>query len=74
MPVPSVMKAGLMDLIFSGLSGVWGFSSTDTTVLPARVVMVTGAISGAKSPDLEACWALVMERMAYESWSSRLKE
>ena len=54
-PVPSVMNAGLIDLSFSTLRGVWGFSSRETTFFPARVVMVTGAISGAKSPVLEAC-------------------
>ena len=61
--VPSLRKAGFSSGIRSGLA-VSGCSSSATSVVPARVVTATGAISAAKAPEAWAARARLSEASA----------
>ena len=70
--VPSFLKAGLSDAIFSSLT-LPGVSSLLMTVSPVRPLTVTGVISALKAPDSPACLARCTLRVAKASCASRVK-
>ena len=69
--VPSLLKAGRRDGIFSMLAEN-GCSSRSTTVSPLRVFTVTETISSANVPSSFAFRARVSDRIAKSSCSARV--